>query len=148
MICSFERSLDDEPPRIRMRVHEIIRDYVAISSAPVIQHPSQPDTPAYRVLVGADSSTEKILSVHEVAVLFLNSLLASAEAFLGRKPTGLVVSIPSASPDFQHYDTSSYTTSSSLWTHAQHTALLAACATSVPVLQLLESAGATTLSLS
>jgi hypothetical protein len=30
MICSFERSLDDEPPRIRMRVHKIIRDYVPV----------------------------------------------------------------------------------------------------------------------
>jgi heat shock protein 1/8 len=87
--------------------------------------------------------------VHEVAILFLNSLLASAEAFLGRKPTGLVISVPSASPNSHHHNTSSHPASLSLWTHAQYTALLAAArATSIPVLQLLESAGATTLSLS
>ncbi|EGN94267.1 hypothetical protein SERLA73DRAFT_171294 [Serpula lacrymans var. lacrymans S7.3] len=119
-------------------------------SAPVIQHPSLPDTPAYRVQVLQASPTplpitatntpaasqtatprsepvsvERILSVSEVNVIFLGSLLQSAEDFLGKKVLGAVISIPSWFDD------------------AQRDALTnAAEEAGVKVLQLLDDAGA------
>ncbi|KAH9828980.1 actin-like ATPase domain-containing protein [Rhodofomes roseus] len=90
-----------------------------ITSAPVIQHPEQPDVPAYKVQVlqaapsplpksttttPAASNTatprsepvpaERILTVLEVTTLFLKSLVQSAEDFLGRKVQGAVISVP------------------------------------------------------
>ncbi|KAH7890308.1 Hsp70 protein-domain-containing protein [Phlebopus sp. FC_14] len=96
-------------------------------SSPVIQHPSLPDTPAYKVKVlqpapsplsgTATSNTpaasqlatprsepteiEKILTVSEVTTLFLGSLLQSAQDFLGKNIVGAVISVPSWFDDGQ-----------------------------------------------
>jgi heat shock protein 1/8 len=95
------------------------------NSAPVIQHPTLPDVPAFRVHAGADGATEKVLSVPEVTALFLRTLLQSAQQFLGRAPSGAVLSCP---PSF---------------TPPQKAALRqAAQDAGVPVLALLEDAGA------
>ncbi|KAI0292226.1 Hsp70 protein-domain-containing protein [Multifurca ochricompacta] len=95
------------------------------SSAPVIQHPDSPDTPAYRVKVlqpapsplspAASALTtktntpaasqvatprsepipaERVLTPADVTTLFLRSLLQSAEAFLGKKVDGAVLTVP------------------------------------------------------
>ncbi|KAF9218911.1 actin-like ATPase domain-containing protein [Gyrodon lividus] len=104
---------------------EVPQDKLSVS-APVIQHPSLPDTPAYnvKVLQPAPSplpvtatntpaasqvatprsepvEVERILTVSEVAIIFLASLLQSAEEFLGRKVIGAVISVPSWFDDAQ-----------------------------------------------
>ena len=95
-------------------------------STPVIQHPSLPDTPAYKVKVlqpapsplpitasntpaASHAATprsepvevERILTVSEVTTIFLGSLRQSAEDFLGQKVIGSVISIPSWFDDVQ-----------------------------------------------
>ncbi|TFK26072.1 dnaK-type molecular chaperone bipA [Coprinopsis marcescibilis] len=99
-------------------------------SAPVIQHPDIPDEPAYKVEVlqpapspirtsahGSSVNTplasqlatprsepiavERILSVHDVTVIFLKSLLESAEDFLGKKVQTAVITVPSRFNDVQ-----------------------------------------------
>ena len=95
-------------------------------SAPVIQHPTLTDTPAYRVkvLLPAPSplptttsntpaasrlatprsepiEADRFLTVSEVTTIFLKSLLKSAEDFLGHPVVGAVVSIPSSFDDVQ-----------------------------------------------
>lgn len=99
-------------------------------SAPVIQHPDKPDEPAYKVQIlqpapkplptsAAASSAntpaasklgtprseptpvERILTVSEVATIFLKSLLQSAEDFLGKKIEGAVITTPSWFDDAQ-----------------------------------------------
>ncbi|KIJ64049.1 hypothetical protein HYDPIDRAFT_91174 [Hydnomerulius pinastri MD-312] len=104
---------------------EIPQDKLTVS-APVIQHPTLPDTPAYKVKVLQPAPTplrttaantpvasqvatprsepievERILSVSEVATIFLGSLLQSAEDFLGKKVVGAVISVPSWFDDAQ-----------------------------------------------
>ncbi|KAG6829652.1 hypothetical protein H0H87_010593 [Tephrocybe sp. NHM501043] len=122
----------------------------ASKSAPVIQHPDIPDEPAYRVqilqpapspLPTSSANTpaashaptprsepvpaERILSVSEVATMFIASLVESAENFLGKKVQGAVITVPTA------------------FTDAQKDALeKAATAAGVHVLQLLDEAGA------
>ncbi|KAF8877414.1 Hsp70 protein-domain-containing protein [Infundibulicybe gibba] len=124
------------------------------SSAPVIQHPDLPDEPAYKVQILQPAPTplprstnvssyntpaashaatprsepipaEQILTVSEVASLFMKSLIQSAEDFLGRKIQGAVITFPS------------------WFTDAQKDALeKVAMEAGVKVLQLLEEAGA------
>lgn len=124
------------------------------TSAPVIAHPELADTPAYKVevlqaapspLPTSTTTTQqntplaskvatprseptpatRILTVQEVASIFLKSLIQSAEDFLGRKVQGAVISVPSWFQD------------------AQKAALEAAANDAgVKVLQLLEGAGA------
>ncbi|KAH7923296.1 actin-like ATPase domain-containing protein [Leucogyrophana mollusca] len=122
-------------------------------STPVIQHPSLPDTAAYKVKVLQASPSplpitatntplasqvatprsepievERILTVSEVATIFLGSLLQSAEDFLGKKIVGAVISIPSWFDD------------------AQRDALTKAAEDAgIHVLQLLDDAGAVTV---
>ncbi|KAJ3513620.1 hypothetical protein NLJ89_g2852 [Agrocybe chaxingu] len=120
------------------------------TSAPVIQHPDQPDTPAYKVQVLQPAPTplptsafttpaashaptprsepvlvDRILTVSEVASIFLNSLVQSASDFLGKPIRGAVISVP---PTF---------------TPAQKSALEQAAADAgVTVLQLLDEVSA------
>lgn len=120
------------------------------ASAPVIQHPEQPDVPAYKVqiLQAAPSPlpttatntpaaskvptprsepipAERILTVSEVTSIFLKSLVQSAEDFLGKKVQGAVIGIPTWFND------------------AQRAALTEAAENAgIHVLQLLEDAGA------
>lgn len=119
-------------------------------SAPVIQHPEIPDEPAYKVEVlqaaprplptsatttpaashaptprSEPTSATRILTVSEVASIFLRSLVQSAEDFLGKKVEGAVITVPVWFPE------------------AQRVALeKAANDAGVKVLQLLEEAGA------
>lgn len=120
------------------------------ASAPVIQHPEQPDVPAYKVqiLQAAPSPLpttatntpaaskvptprsepipgERILTVSEVTSIFLKSLVQSAEDFLGTKVQGAVIGVPTWFDD------------------AQRAALTQAAEDAgIDVLQLLEDAGA------
>jgi heat shock protein 1/8 len=97
------------------------------ASAPVIQHPDFPDTPAYKVQVLQPSPSplpagssftspaashaptprsepvlvDRILTVSEVNTIFLKSLIESAEDFLGKQITGTVISVPSTFTDVQ-----------------------------------------------
>ena len=119
-------------------------------SAPVIQHPEIPDEPAYKVKVLQASpsplptsttntpaashaatprsepiAVDRILTVSEVATIFLKSLIKSAEDFLGKKVQGAVITVPG------------------WFTQAQKDALeKAANDADIAVLQLLEEAGA------
>ncbi|PPQ80058.1 hypothetical protein CVT25_001487 [Psilocybe cyanescens] len=90
-------------------------------SAPIIQHPDLADTIAYKVEVlqpapsplptsayttpaashaptprSEPIPSTRILTVHDVTVIFLRSLLKSAEDFLGKPITGAVISVPEA----------------------------------------------------
>ncbi|KDR73184.1 hypothetical protein GALMADRAFT_72563 [Galerina marginata CBS 339.88] len=125
------------------------------TSAPVIQHPELPDTPAYKVQVlqpapaplpagstvtsayntpaashaptprSEPTPVERILTVSEVTTIFIKSLVQSAEDFLGKSIKGAVISVPST------------------FTDSQKTALeKAAAGAGVTVLQLLDEAGA------
>lgn len=97
-------------------------------SAPVIQHPSNPDEAAYKVQVlesGSSDPKERILSVAEVNTIFLKSVLQSAEDFLGKKAQGAVITIPSTFTDVQ-----------------KEALLKVAADAGVTVLQLLEESGA------
>ncbi|KAI0089718.1 Hsp70 protein-domain-containing protein [Irpex rosettiformis] len=124
------------------------------TSAPVIEHPEQPDTAAYKVqilqsaplpLPASTTTTQqntplasrvatprseptpatRILSVSEVTTIFIKSLLQSAEDFLGKKVQGAVITVPA------------------WFTSEQKKALEdAATEAGVSVLQLLEEAGA------
>ena len=131
------------------RFSEIPKDKPT-SSAPVIQHPTLVDEPAYTVKIlqpapsplstnpkstpaASVSATprsepipaERTLSVSEVTTLFLKSLLQSAEDFLGKKVDGTVISVPAYFDD------------------AQRAALKKAAEDAgVTVLQLLDEAGA------
>jgi molecular chaperone DnaK (HSP70) len=128
---------------------ELPRDKLSVSAS-VIQHPSLPDTPAYKVKVlqpapsplpttatntpaasqvatprSEPIEVERILTVSEVAIIFLGSLLQSAEEFLGRKIAGAVISVPSWFNDAQREALSN-----------------AAEQAGIHVLQLLDDAGA------
>ncbi|KAK0186750.1 Hsp70 protein-domain-containing protein [Armillaria mellea] len=129
---------------------EIPSSEISTTSASVIQHPDLPDVPAYKVQVlqaapaplpstasntpaasvaptprSEPTPTERILTVSEVTTIFLQSLIQSAEDFLGKKVQGAVVTVP---PTF---------------TDAQIDALdKAASDAGVKVLQFLEEAGA------
>ncbi|KAG2098712.1 Hsp70 protein-domain-containing protein [Suillus discolor] len=119
-------------------------------SAPVIQHPSLPDTPAYKVKVlqpapsplkttaantpaasqvatprSEPIEAERVLTVSEVTTIFLGSLVQSAEDFLGRKVLGAVISLPSWFDDAQ-----------------REAVIEAAEDAGIHVLQLLDDAGA------
>ncbi|PPQ66230.1 hypothetical protein CVT26_010931 [Gymnopilus dilepis] len=121
------------------------------TSAPVIQHPELPDTPAYKVQilqpapsplppssnVGTPAAShvptpkseptpaERILTVSEVTSIFLKSLVQSAQDFLGKPIQGAVISVPAT------------------FTDAQRAALeKAANDAGINVLQLLDDAGA------
>ena len=139
------------------RFSELPKDRPTSSSAPVIQHPDIPDTPAYKVqvLLPAPSPLssaqtprtnntpaasqlatprsepipgERVLTPADVTTLFLRSLLQSAEAFLGKPVDGAVLTVPG------------------WFTPAQMDALQeAASAAGIRVLQLLEDAGAAAL---
>jgi len=119
-------------------------------SAPVIQHPSLPDTLAYKVTVlqpapsplpataantpaasqvatprSEPIEVERILTVSEVTTIFIGSLVKSAEDFLGKKVLGAVIAVPSWFDD------------------AQRVALTKAAEDAgIHVLQLLDDAGA------
>ncbi|KAJ8483086.1 hypothetical protein ONZ45_g14724 [Pleurotus djamor] len=122
------------------------------TSAPVIQHPTIADEPAYKVEVlqaapsplppstatntpaasiaptprSEPTPAERILTVSEVATIFIKSLVQSAEDFLGRKVQGAVITVPS------------------WFTDAQKTALSQCTSEAgVQVLQLLDEASAT-----
>ncbi|KAI6000914.1 heat shock protein 70 family [Pisolithus albus] len=94
--------------------------------APVIQHPTLPDTPAYKVKVlqpapsplpvtatntpaasqvatprSEPIEVERFLTISEVATIFLGSLLKSAEDFLGHRVIGAVISVPAWFDDVQ-----------------------------------------------
>ncbi|KAL1940510.1 hypothetical protein VTO73DRAFT_7945 [Trametes versicolor] len=123
-------------------------------SAPVIQHPEIADEPAYKVKVlqpapsplptnatntpaashaatprSEPVSVERILTVSEVTSIFLKSLIQSAEAYLGKKVQGAVITIPT------------------WFEQAQKDALeKAANDAGITVLQLLEEAGAAAVS--
>jgi len=100
------------------------------TSAPIIQHPDIVDEPAYKVeiLLPAPSPlptsnvtsqlntpaashaptprsepipAERILSVSEVATIFIKSLIQSAEDFLGKKVQGAVITAPTWFSDTQ-----------------------------------------------
>ncbi|KAF9461054.1 Hsp70 protein-domain-containing protein [Collybia nuda] len=137
-----------------LKFSEIPQSAQSGKSAPVIQHPDIPDEPAYKVNIlqpapapipqSNHNSTfntplashvatprsepipaTRILTVSEVATMFLASLLESAEDFLGRKVTGAVITVPTS------------------FSPAQKAALeKAATDAGVHVLQLLEEAGA------
>lgn len=130
-----------------LKFSEIPAPTSPLTSAAVVQHPDRPDEPAYKVTVlapapapiptskantpaaGTPASeptpTERILSVSEVASIFLRSLLASAEDFLGKKVEAAVIAVPSwMSP-------------------SQRDAVeQAAKSAGIPVIQLLEEVGA------
>ncbi|KAL1740341.1 Hsp70 protein-domain-containing protein [Schizophyllum fasciatum] len=122
------------------------------NAAPIIEHPEQPDVPAYKVEVlkaappapapKTASNTpaasalatpasepvagERILTVSEVATIFIRSLIQSAEDFMGKKVQGAVLTVPT------------------WFTDAQQKALeQAATDAGVTVLQLLDEAAAT-----
>lgn len=126
----------------------------ATTSAPVIEHPDQPDVPAYKVQIlqaaplplppsttttqqntplasqvatprSEPTSTTRVLSVSEVTTIFIKSLLQSAEDFLGKKVQGAVITVPA-------------------WFSSEEKKALEDAATEagVTVLQLLEEAGA------
>ncbi|KAF8132772.1 Hsp70 protein-domain-containing protein [Boletus edulis] len=128
---------------------EVPQDKLSVST-PVIQHPSLPDTPAYKVKVlqpapsplprtatntpaasqvatprSEPIEVERILTVSEVATIFLASLRQSAEDFLGRKITGVVIAVPTWFDDAQRQALS-----------------MAAEDAGIHVLQLLDDAGA------
>lgn len=116
----------------------------------MIQHPSIPDEPAYKVKILQPAPTplpktatntpaasvvatprsepipaERTLTVSEVTTIFIKSLLQSAEDFLGKKVDGAVISVPAWFDD------------------VQRTALSKAAEDAgVKVLQLLDEAGA------
>jgi heat shock 70kDa protein 1/2/6/8 len=124
------------------------------TSAPVIQHPNFSDEPAYKVQIlqpapkplpnshaasalatpaashaptprSEPLAAERILSVSDVATIFIKSLIQSAEDFLGKKIQGAVITVPAT------------------FTDSQRTALeKAASNAGVNVLQLLDEAGA------
>ena len=124
------------------------------TSAPVIQHPNISDEPAYKVQIlqpapkplpnshapsalatpiashaptprSEPIAAERILSVSDVATIFIKSLIQSAQDFLGKKIQGAVITVPAT------------------FTDAQRTALeKAATNAGVNVLQLLDEAGA------
>lgn len=138
--------------RTKDRFSEVPKDKLSVST-PVIQHPSLPDTPAYKVkvlqpapspLTATKTNTpaasqvatprsepievERILTVSEVTTIFLGSLCQSAEDFLGRKVIGAVISVPSWFND------------------AQREALAKAAEDAgIRILQLLDDAGAVAL---
>ncbi|KAF6752102.1 dnaK-type molecular chaperone bipA [Ephemerocybe angulata] len=115
------------------------------TSAPIIQHPTQPDVPAYRVSVlepapaplksnvntpaatprSEPVQTTRVLTPADAATIFLKSLLTSAEAFLGKKVEAAVLTVPS-------------------WMSPAQRAALASAAkdAGIPVTQLLEEAAA------
>ncbi|KAF7308684.1 Sorting nexin-41 [Mycena chlorophos] len=91
----------------------------ALKSAPIIQHPTEPDTPAYEVEILQPAPTplplsaattpaashaatprsepipaKRILTPQEVATMFLSSLLQSATDFLGKPILGAVINSP------------------------------------------------------
>jgi heat shock 70kDa protein 1/2/6/8 len=126
-----------------------IRSDKPTTSAPVIQHPEQPDTAAYSVQVlqpaptplpastantpaaskvatprSEPVSSTRVLTVTEVTAIFLRSLVKSAEDFLGRKVQGAVITIPTWFGDEQ-----------------KQALVEAAKEADVTVLQLLEEAG-------
>lgn len=95
--------------------------------APVVQHPTLPDTAAFKVKVlqpppaplpisaattpapsqlttprSEPIEVERLLTVSEVTAIFLNSLRKSAEDFLGHSVTGVVIGVPSWFGDAQH----------------------------------------------
>ena len=137
------------------RFSEVPQDKLAVST-PVIQHPSLPDTPAYKVKIlqpapsplpvtaantpaasqvatprSEPVEVERILTVSEVTTIFLGSLRQSAEDFLGKKVIGAVISVPS------WFDA------------AQREALSKAAADAeIHVFQLLDDAGAVAVSTS
>lgn len=103
------------------RFSEISKDQ-PITSAPVIQHPDQPDVPAYKVSIlqpapapmpipkssantpaasnvatprSEPTLAERVLTVSEVNSMFLKSLVQSAQDFLGKDVDGAVISVPS-----------------------------------------------------
>ena len=111
------------------RFSKVPQDKLSVST-PVIQHPSLPDTPAYKVKVlqpapspipatatntpAASQVTsrvatprsepvevERTLTVSEVTTIFLSSLRQSAEDFLGKKIIGSVIALPSWFDDTQ-----------------------------------------------
>ncbi|KAF4566211.1 Hsp70 protein that interacts with Zuo1p [Pleurotus pulmonarius] len=97
------------------------------TSAPVVQHPTIADEPAYKVEVLQASPSplppstatntpaasiaptprsepmlvERILTVSEVTTIFIKSLVQSAEDFLGTKVQGAVITVPSWFTDSQ-----------------------------------------------
>ncbi|KAF5319814.1 hypothetical protein D9611_012879 [Ephemerocybe angulata] len=115
------------------------------TSAPIIQHPTQPDTPAYQVSVlepapsplkstantpaatprSEPVQTTRVLTPADAATIFLKSLLTSAEAFLGKKVEAAVLTVPA-------------------WMSPAQRAALASAAkdAGIPVTQLLEEAAA------
>ncbi|KAJ7460612.1 Hsp70 protein-domain-containing protein [Mycena latifolia] len=123
---------------------------IAATSAPIIQHPTEADTPAYKVEVLQPAPTPlptstsntpaashaatprsepmpatRILTPQEVTTMFLSSLLQSASDFLGKPILGAVITAPS------------------FFTQTQKDALKkAAEAAGVRVLQLLDEASA------
>jgi heat shock protein 1/8 len=146
-------------PRSRVpddtRFSEVPSDTLSVSS-PVLQHPSLPDTPAYKVTVLQPAPTplpataantpaasriatprsepvqvERILTVSEVTTIFLASLRQSAEDFLGRNIIGAVIALPSWFDDAQRQALSK-----------------AAEDAGIHVLQLLDDAGAVAVSTS
>ena len=109
--------------QLGLRFSEIPQNQPVIS-APVIQHPEQPDVPAYKVAIlqpapsplppttlKSSSNTpagsvlptprseptpaERILTVQEVTTTFIKSLVQSAQDFLGKVVDGAVISVPS-----------------------------------------------------
>ncbi|KAG6852897.1 hypothetical protein C0991_008294 [Blastosporella zonata] len=133
------------------RFSEIPQSQDSSKSAPVIQHPSIPDEPAYKVSILQPAPTplpassaaatpaashaptprseptpaERILTVSEVTTMYIASLVESASDFLGQKIQGAVLTVPTS------------------FTSAQKDALeSAATAAGVHVLQLLDEAGA------
>ncbi|KAL4068996.1 hypothetical protein J3A83DRAFT_4188926 [Scleroderma citrinum] len=86
-------------------------------SAPVIQHPTLPGTPAYKVNVllpapspllmttsntPAASQAECFITVSEATTIFLGSLLEFAKDFLGHQVVDTVINVLSFSDDIQH----------------------------------------------
>lgn len=101
------------------RFSEVPQDKLSVSTL-VIQHPSLPDTPAYKVKVlqpapsplpvtatntpaashvatprSEPLEVDRILTASEVTAIFLGSLRQSAEDFLGKKIFGAVIAVPS-----------------------------------------------------
>ncbi|KIY72596.1 actin-like ATPase domain-containing protein [Cylindrobasidium torrendii FP15055 ss-10] len=103
---------------IGKKFSEITSEDITPNSAPVIQHPDEPDVAAYKVEVlttpaalptkktqtpAASAAatpapepvpTDRILSVSEVTTIFIGSLLQSASDFLGKKIQGAVITVP------------------------------------------------------
>ncbi|KAF7294520.1 Sorting nexin-41 [Mycena kentingensis (nom. inval.)] len=100
---------------------------IASKSAPVIQHPTEPDTPAYKVDILQPAPTPlpassaaatpaashaatprsepvpstRILTPQEATTMFLSSLLQSATDFLGKPILGAVITSPPSFTDAQ-----------------------------------------------